>query len=144
MRTLKVANVAHAWHATALEASDGACWQCPLGCRSPMDPRLTLARDADVLAELQHEGIFEARSLVGEYRFRLKDIGTVVITVRVYANLEHPETEPFVYRVSHYVQTPQRPTEYQSATAWAPSAAIAVRRAIQNLTRAVELAKSDG
>ncbi|MBV9082249.1 MAG: hypothetical protein JOZ62_06220 [Acidobacteriaceae bacterium] len=87
---------------------------------------------------LADEGIFEMQSLVSEVSFRLKDIQSIKVRVKIWRTAESHGGDDFLYTVSHFVQTPVQASAYFSSSPFGASAQAAAKKAIDDTTTFVK------
>jgi hypothetical protein len=94
-------------------------------------------------AELSNEHIFEIRALVGEYSFRLTDLSSVNIRVKVWHTDVSYGGDRYTYTISHHVHTPKQAGPYYPSAPFGYDQQSTVERAIRD-TLAFWPSKSDG
>jgi len=63
-------------------------------------------------AELTDQQIFEVRASVGEYSFRLTNLRSALIRIKVYWTADEVGNDRFGYTISHLVRTPRQVDTY--------------------------------
>jgi hypothetical protein len=84
-------------------------------------------------ADVHNDEIFEVKSLVGQYSFRLKQIQNVTIRIKVWQTKESYGGDRFTFSTSHYIHTPTQIDAYLTSSPYASSEEWAITLAIHGI-----------
>jgi len=83
-------------------------------------------------ASLKREHIFEINALVGEYSFRISELPTMKVRVKIWeADVSH-FGDRYFYTISHHVHTPTQIGPYFPSAPFGATEAATIRRAIKD------------
>jgi hypothetical protein len=89
------------------------------------------------LAELRNDRISELSGLVVEFNFRLREIPSQLITVRIYETADSHNGDHYRFETSHLVHEPDLAGTYMPGNIFGTTVEEAARRAIASIADSV-------